>query len=884
MGLYLFWVMVAYYILKPVSAAMFLNRFDVTRLPYLYILIALGSGLLAYLYTRVALKASLAVAVRWTMAIAVLCLLALWRLVGPGRPQMLYVFNIWVSLFSVILASQGWLVASHVFQPREAKRLYGLLGLGAVVGAGAGSIVTTWTVRLVGERNLILVCAGVVVLAYIAFHFAAAQQGGSLAGVQAADARNVEFSWNDILGGVRRYRHLQVIVAIILVMFVVDELVDFQFQSVAKAAYQGPRLTAFFGTYYVYLNSVSFFFQLFLTVWVVRTAGVGGTLLINPITIAAVSLGTIAVPGLITAVAARFLEALNRYTFNRTAMELLYLPLPAELRDRTKAFVDIFVDRAGRGIAGLLLLVLVRLGVDDLREVATAALAFAAVWIVLARRAKREYMGTVRGRLERRRLELEDTRAPVGDPAVVSLLEQAAAAGSPRQASYALALLAESPGYHLDPLLARLAASDSPELRSKVYQVARTARSGVVLEAALVEAELSGKAASAAVEYVLTVSPEAERYAARFLCHADPAVAAGAIEALGAQPDLAGRTITREWLRFQAADPDPRRRSLAALAAAAAPASGSGLSGALLEDPEPSVVAAACRAAGRLKDRDLIPALVRRLADPRVRGAAVLALAAYGSRAAGTLGDLLGDVSLPDAVRRQIPRALGRIPDQRTVDALLPFLSHHDLSIRAAVLRALNRLRETAPGLRYGDTFVLERIFDEARAYFLLRAALESLRDAGPRTATRLLARSVEERCEQTLERVFRLMGLKYPSREIRQAWLAVKGGRREQASAALEFLETVLEPQVRRVLLPMLDAPDRVAEHGRELFGLERLGAEAAIRQILHGGDAWLTACAIAAAGESGFRALAQDIVEVAGHAGAEIAVVARDAAATLA
>src|ERR1700674_3804537 len=92
MSLYLLFVMVAYYILKPVSAAMFLNKFNIDKLPYLYILIAAGGGVLAYFYTRVALKSSLTAAVSWTMLISVVCLIGLWWLIGLNLPWMLYVF------------------------------------------------------------------------------------------------------------------------------------------------------------------------------------------------------------------------------------------------------------------------------------------------------------------------------------------------------------------------------------------------------------------------------------------------------------------------------------------------------------------------------------------------------------------------------------------------------------------------------------------------------------------------------------------------------------------------------------------------------------------------------------------------------------------------
>ena len=59
MSLYLLLVLLAYYILKPVSRALFLNKFDIDKLPYLYVLIAAAGGLLAYLYTKVAVRSSL---------------------------------------------------------------------------------------------------------------------------------------------------------------------------------------------------------------------------------------------------------------------------------------------------------------------------------------------------------------------------------------------------------------------------------------------------------------------------------------------------------------------------------------------------------------------------------------------------------------------------------------------------------------------------------------------------------------------------------------------------------------------------------------------------------------------------------------------------------
>ncbi len=61
-------------------------------------------------------------AVAWTMGLSTLTLVVMWYLIHLRIPWMVYVLNIWVSIFSVILVSQGWLVAGNLFDARQAKR------------------------------------------------------------------------------------------------------------------------------------------------------------------------------------------------------------------------------------------------------------------------------------------------------------------------------------------------------------------------------------------------------------------------------------------------------------------------------------------------------------------------------------------------------------------------------------------------------------------------------------------------------------------------------------------------------------------------------------------------------------------------------------------
>ncbi len=862
MALYLFFVLFAYYILKPVSRALFLHKFDIDKLPHLYILIACVGGVLAYLYTKVAVRASLQAALTWTSAIAILCLVAIWWLLQFKFPWMLYVFNVWVSLFSIVLVSQGWLIAANVFTAREAKRVYGILGLGAVVGAAFGGSFTAWMTRHVEPRGILLASAAMVALSYATFLVVVRQKGVNLIGAKAAEAEEAEFEFADIVKAIGSNRHLQVIMSIITMTFIVDVLVEFQFSAMAKARYPTEAtLTAFLGSFYgIYLNLLTFVLQFFLTTFVVSRFGVGGTLQIMPVAISVTSLLTIFSPSLLSTAAVRLTEAATRYSFNKTGMELLYLPLPIDLKNRTKAFVDIFVDRFGRGLGAVALLLFSHYVVNDPkrpdpRQISFIVLGFAAAWILLSVRASLEYASTVRKRLESRRLNLEDSRVTVTDSATVSLLEQAAMSPNARQANYALGLLGEAAGYDIVPLLRRLVASSSVEVRSKVFELARVARFDGLLGEAQVEARLDVASSAQAVAYLLALSPDRAALFSRFI--EQPSSADAAIAALFGQRDLARQWLSPDWISAALHSAEPARRSLAAAAIGLRGDEDSSALLRLLEDPDERVVAAACRAAGDIGSRACLDCVVRRLAHPGLRGIAIASLACYGARIAGSLGDILADDALPLSIRRQIPRVLKLIPDQRSVDVLLKAVGDADLTVRAAVLKALNRLRENAPNLHFAGPTVRQQTFDEIKHYFELNAALAAFQTPGlPQTAASLLARTIRDRLDHTLDRMFRLLGLSYPAKDIYSAFLAVRGiytGKRneEHLTAAVEFLDSVVERDVKRVLMPLLDSTERLTEHGRDLLGVDPKDAQTAIRDLIGSGDPWLRSCAIAAAAQ---------------------------------
>jgi hypothetical protein len=496
---------------------------------------------------------------------------------------------------------------------------------------------------------------------------------------------------------------------------------------------------------------------------------------------------------------------------------------------------------------------------------------------------------TVRKRLQLRHLDLESVRANVRDASLLLLLQETARGPNGRQAAYALAMLAEAPDYSLAPLLVELASSPLAEVRAKVFELARTSGCTGLLDQALAEIRSQrppdqSDAVKPAVAYAVTMSSEPADLVGRLLNHPDLRVIEGCLEALASKPDLAQELITREWLAEASGAADAPRRRLAAIAVSVRGDEGTEALHKLLRDADAGVAAAACRAAGRLGHRTYVEALLQRLADSRLRSEAIDALAAFGPRIVGTLGDVLKDETVLLPIRLQAPRVLRLIPDQSSVGVLWQSIGHPNLAIRSAVIRALNRLRESAPKLHFDDASLNRHILDEARYYYELSAALAPLHEfAQARTAASLLVNTLEDRLRRTLERLFRLLGLRYPAREIYAAYLVVQGKRQQEAATALEYLDNILDRDVKRYLLPMLESSSHHGR-GRELFGIEKKDATTVVRELIRSGDPWLTPCAMAAAADLRLPGLVPDIREASRHAGAEVSQVGERALAALA
>lgn len=160
MLLYIYLVMVTYYFLKPARDSLFLSEIGWKQLPIVFVLIALVAVPVNALYSKAGRKLKMNKLINYTTLILIICLMIMRWVISTGDTWAMYTFYIWVSIYGVLATAQFWLFANTIYTPTQAKRLFVLLNLGAILGAFSGGkitklVVTTFSVK---TENLLFFC------------------------------------------------------------------------------------------------------------------------------------------------------------------------------------------------------------------------------------------------------------------------------------------------------------------------------------------------------------------------------------------------------------------------------------------------------------------------------------------------------------------------------------------------------------------------------------------------------------------------------------------------------------------------------------------------------------------------------------------------------
>jgi HEAT repeat protein len=771
----------------------------------------------------------------------------------------LYVF---VEVVGALTIIQFWTLANDIFNARDAKRLFGTIGAGGtianiLVGGAVGALA-----KSVGTENLIfLSTALLVVVSVLALRF-----GHSVPKRVAKKSRVRSPGVAEVFGST----HLKLVAGLSAITFLATTTLDFQFKVIAAQTFQKDALTSFFGAFYAATGFLAMLVQFFVSARVLSRFGVVVALGILPSFLGLGSVTVMLFPVLWAATLAKGSEFVFRYTINDSTTQLLYLPVPANIRAGAKGFIDGVIKPGSIAVSGLALTLYKSHVGTALAPIGAASAVCCALWGLMVLNLRGQYVRSLQDTLRKRRLDLPGAAKGITDSATGGVLARALESDVPQEVMNALELLPHTAGVNLDNQVLKLLTNPSPEVRTaalKHFARYPSLRWGNAVFRKFDDPD--PKVRASAIEAFCAVGRDKSVKSVRaFLKDPDPAVRAAAIIGIVRYGGLDGVLAAGEALKALIAEPSWEMREHGARVLGAI-----GVKNfyqpllELMVDKHVAVRRAAIASAGSLKATECLTALVYRLGKDDTASEAIQALASYGSAVESVLSRVLDNRLEDPTMRRNVPRVLGRLETPGAVQVLSAHLWDPDETVRKNLYRALARVLRHRRGLGV-DRRAVQRAIDHelARAYHALHC-LEGLKLSGPlgssaprdgtAAAEALLASALMEKVDQCEARVFTLLGILYPDAEVELIYAGYKDALAQDAARkranALELLDNLLDRPLKGKLFPLIEDRPREAKlrEAEEVYppptggSLERMG------ELLQDESAWVRACALHLAGE---------------------------------
>lgn len=809
----LFALIASHSLLETARDALFLARIPSSHLPWVFLAIA---GLSIAL-VKIDNLATRGLSPRRTLSVVTLAAGAITASFFGFSNQLgkfgVYALYVWSGIVATFVLVHFWALVGDRFTITQAKRLYGFIGAGSVLGAIVGTGAASVLAHVVSPHYLVLTAAvgfGVAGLAPLLF----AHKPGVGHSIEIAP------KLRETLTYVAQEPYARRVVATLFAATVCLTVSDFVFKSTVAAYVPKQSLGQFLGAVYFAANVLSLLCQVLLVARIVRRFSLGAALGVLPVLLVASGLGFAITAALAAVVALRAADGSLRYSLHRTTAELLVLPFGDEARRRVKAFSDLIAQRGGQVLASLAIIGFGFLGAPP-RVVALVLVLIAGFWLVGALSLRGPYIALFRSRLNAHRPRHFD-EFPKLDVSSLETLLRALESDNDREVLAAVGVLESEQKARLVPAL--LLHHPSESIVIEVLGVlTRSQRHSAVGTIDRISSHASPHVRAAALAARSVLEPD-EDYLRKRLESEESEEVKAAINANLLISGQAGPERDARLAELTEASPATKQ----ALAEAIGRRGASGFDDVLirlLAAPETDVKRAAVTAMGNVRSAGLVASLIDALGYEATRGDAERALSAYGSKAFDVLRGRFEDPRTDPTLRWRIPAAMAQCSPVRAVRALPEWLpKESDGGVRFGILIVLERLVRQHPTLSVNHAAMV-RARDEtiSRSYRFIDARLSLMRgiveDPARKTVGHALLHDLLRDKERNARgRLFRILSLLHPSEDFVQIYRSL-GFSKELRATGVELIESILREPVRGAVLGLVD-------DGHEEQRLERAGS----------------------------------------------------------
>ncbi len=381
---FVFILMAAYFILRPVRDSLSSDWSDV-ELSWLWtstffvsvIAVSIYGGVIARLRPRVIVPA-----VYSFFALSFVAFYVAAQALGDND-LVNRTYYVWISVFSLYHLSVFWTFMSGLYNKDQAKRLFSIIAIGASAGAIAGPLIAALFADRIGNLNLLLIAALLLLVPVpIIFRLESLRTtslGNPDAGTHLAGA--AKLSRNPFSGfmTLARNPYLLAIGLFILLYVVMNTFIYFELRKFLGDFDREVRTQVWAGIDFA-VNSIAFVTALFLTGRLATRFGMPTTLALIPVLMVGGWAVVMLNPALAVLVALQVVRRAGNYAITRPGREMLFTAVDDEARYKAKPVIDIVVYRGGDVVTAWFYTALTTFLGLGLAGIAAVAAGIAAVW------------------------------------------------------------------------------------------------------------------------------------------------------------------------------------------------------------------------------------------------------------------------------------------------------------------------------------------------------------------------------------------------------------------------------------------------------------------------------------------------------------------------
>jgi MFS family permease len=281
-----------------------------------------------------------------------------------ARPAIVSVATyLHVSVVGALVVSAFSSIVNERFDPLYAKTVVAQVGTGAALGGVLGGVAALFLADTFEFGTVLYGLGGLsLLIALGVWNIGAPSQPHRRRSKEAGSG----------LQSFRKDDYLRRIALTIVLLGAVGVFVDYAMKAEADARFESSAdLLSFFAVFYMATSLLTFVMQAGVAKPLLQKIGLGGTMVVLPLTVAvSAGLGTVWTR-LWTATVARGTQTVVSSSLFRSGYELLYTPVPPMKKRATKAVIDVACNRIGYGLGSCVVMAIVALSATA--EIATSS-------------------------------------------------------------------------------------------------------------------------------------------------------------------------------------------------------------------------------------------------------------------------------------------------------------------------------------------------------------------------------------------------------------------------------------------------------------------------------------------------------------------------------